>query len=118
MSVLHHAARIAWKDLRIELRSKEIVYTMAFFGGLIVVIYAMAFPIRPELVRAATPGMLWVALAFATWVFVWCWRRWDPITALVALALVATNPTILAHAGLMTTDLPAAFAGFATTIMS
>ena len=64
MSVLHHAARIAWKDLRIELRSKEIVYTMAFFGGLIVVIYAMAFPIRPELVRAATPGMLWVALAF------------------------------------------------------
>ncbi|HVK85857.1 MAG TPA: heme exporter protein CcmB [Kofleriaceae bacterium] len=65
MSVLQHAARIAWKDLRIELRSKEIVYTMAFFGGLIVVIYAMAFPVRPALVRAATPGMLWVALAFA-----------------------------------------------------
>lgn len=69
MSALRHAARIAWKDLRIELRSKEIVYTMAFFGGLIVVIYAMAFPVGgrlgPELVRAATPGMLWVALAFA-----------------------------------------------------
>jgi heme exporter protein B len=65
MSVLRHAARVAWKDLRIELRSKEIVYTMAFFGALIVVVYSFAFPVKPELVRAAVPGMLWVAIAFA-----------------------------------------------------
>lgn len=65
MSVLRHAARVAGKDLRIELRSREIIYTMAFFAGLIVVIYAMAFPIKPELVRGAAPGMLWVAIAFA-----------------------------------------------------
>jgi len=65
MSVLRHAARVAGKDLRIELRSREIVYTMAFFAGLIVVIYAMAFPIKPDLVRGAAPGMLWVAIAFA-----------------------------------------------------
>ncbi len=65
MSVLRHAARVAWKDLRIELRSKEIVYTMAFFGALIVVIYSFAFPLKPVLVRAAVPGMLWVAIAFA-----------------------------------------------------
>lgn len=65
MSVLRQAARVAWKDLRIELRSREIVYTMAFFAGLIVVIYAMAFPIKPDLVRGAAPGMLWVAIAFA-----------------------------------------------------
>jgi len=65
MSVLRQAARVAWKDLRIELRSREIVYTMAFFGGLIVVVYSMAFPVKPDLVRAAVPGMLWVAIAFA-----------------------------------------------------
>jgi len=65
MSVLRQAGRVAWKDLRIELRSREIVYTMAFFGGLIVVIYSMAFPVDPKLVRAAVPGMLWVAIAFA-----------------------------------------------------
>lgn len=65
MSVLRQAARIAWKDLRIELRSREILYTMAFFGGLIVVVYSMAFPVKPDLVRAAVPGMLWVAIAFA-----------------------------------------------------
>lgn len=63
--MLRHAARIAWKDLRIELRSREIVYTMAFFGGLIVVVYSFAFPVKPDLVRAAAPGMLWVAIAFA-----------------------------------------------------
>jgi heme exporter protein B len=65
MSVLRHAARVAWKDLRIELRSREIVYTMTFFGALIVVVYSFAFPVKPELVRAAVPGMLWVAIAFA-----------------------------------------------------
>ena len=32
MSLLSHTARIAWKDLRIELRSREILYTMAFFA--------------------------------------------------------------------------------------
>ena len=64
MSVLRHAARVAWKDLRIELRSKEIIYTMAFFGALIVVVYSFAFPVKPDLVRAAAPGMLWVAIAF------------------------------------------------------
>ncbi|MBL0215724.1 MAG: heme exporter protein CcmB [Myxococcales bacterium] len=65
MSVLRHAALVAWKDLRIELRSREIVYTMAFFGALIVVVYSFAFPVKPDLVRAAAPGMLWVAIAFA-----------------------------------------------------
>jgi heme exporter protein B len=59
------AWRIAWKDLRVELRSREIIYTMAFFGGLIVVIYSFAFPANPALARAAAPGMLWVAIAFA-----------------------------------------------------
>ena len=65
MSLLRHAARVAWKDLRIELRSKEIVYTMMFFGGLLVVVYSFVFPNDPKLVRAAAPGMLWVSIAFA-----------------------------------------------------
>jgi heme exporter protein B len=63
--VFGHAARIAWKDLRIELRSREIVYTMAFFAGLLVVIDAFAFPHDERAIKAAAPGMLWVALAFA-----------------------------------------------------
>ena len=65
MSLLRHAARVAWKDLRIELRSREILYTMAFFAALLVVIFSFVFPRQPEVVRAAVPGMLWVTIAFA-----------------------------------------------------
>jgi heme exporter protein CcmB len=64
-SLITQAARVAWKDLRIELRSREIVYTMAFFGGLLVVVYSFAFPKDAAVARAAAPGMLWVAIAFA-----------------------------------------------------
>ncbi len=62
--MLRHALRIAWKDLRIELRSKEIFMTMAFFGALLVVIYSFAFPPDAAAVRGSVPGMLWVSLAF------------------------------------------------------
>lgn len=62
--LVRHAARIAWKDLRVELRSREIVYTMAFFGALLVVIFAFAFPRDERAVRGSLPGMLWTAIAF------------------------------------------------------
>jgi heme exporter protein B len=64
MSLLRQAARVAGKDLRIELRSMEIVYTMAFFGALLVVVYSFAFPRDPRAVTESLPGMLWVTIAF------------------------------------------------------
>jgi heme exporter protein CcmB len=63
-SAFRQAARIAWKDLRVELRSREIVYTMGFFGALIVVVYSFAFPRDTPAALASVPGMLWVAIAF------------------------------------------------------
>jgi heme exporter protein B len=65
ISVLRHAGAVAWKDLQVELRSREILYTMAFFATLIVVVFVFVFPSDPRLVRVASPGMLWVAVAFA-----------------------------------------------------
>ena len=64
MSLLRQASRIAWKDLRVELRSKEIVLTMIFFAALLVVIYGFAFGHDVRAIRPASPGMLWVTLAF------------------------------------------------------
>ena len=64
-SFARHALRIAWKDLRVEVRSREILYTMAFFGALLVVVFSFVFPSNEKLVRAAAPGMLWVSVAFA-----------------------------------------------------
>lgn len=63
-SLVRQAARIAWKDLQIELRSREIAYTMAFFGALLVVIFSFAFPRDVRAVRGSLPGMLWTAIAF------------------------------------------------------
>src|SRR5690242_255387 len=64
-SVIRHARAVAWKDLQVELRSREILYTMAFFAALIVIVFVFVFPSDPRLVRVAAPGMLWVAVAFA-----------------------------------------------------
>jgi heme exporter protein B len=64
-ALVRHAARVASKDLRIELRSREILYTMVFFGALLVVIFSFAFPRDDRAVRGSVPGMLWTAIAFA-----------------------------------------------------
>ena len=45
---------------------------------------------------------------FACWFALWIRRHYDGLTALFALALFVGCPTILAHATLATTDLPAA----------
>ena len=64
MSLLRQAARVAWKDLRVELRSREIFATMAFFAALLAVVDSFAFPHDDDAMRGAVPGMLWVAIAF------------------------------------------------------
>lgn len=64
--VLAEAKAIAGKDLRIEWRSREIVYTTLFLSGLIVLIFAFAF-ISGEGSPApgVTAGILWVAVLFS-----------------------------------------------------
>ena len=65
VSFLRHVGVVAWKDLRVELRSREIVYTMAFFAALLVVVFSFAFVQDPKLAGFATPGVIWCAVAFA-----------------------------------------------------
>jgi heme exporter protein B len=65
VSFLRHAGAVAWKDLRVELRSREIVYTMAFFGALLVIVFSFAFLNEQRLVAAVTPGIVWTSVAFA-----------------------------------------------------
>jgi heme exporter protein CcmB len=62
-SFLRQVARIAAKDLRIEWRSREIVYTMTFLAVVFVLIFSFAFVVgdaRPP--APVTSGILWVAL--------------------------------------------------------
>lgn len=53
------------KDLRIELRAKEIIVVMAAFSALAVIIFGMAFDLRIERPTMVVPGVLWGVLLFS-----------------------------------------------------
>ncbi|MEK7851643.1 MAG: heme exporter protein CcmB [Deltaproteobacteria bacterium] len=56
---------IAAKDLRIEFRSKEKVYSMFIFSLLVMVIFNFAFEPGASYINDVAPGVLWVAFTFA-----------------------------------------------------
>jgi heme exporter protein B len=66
-SWIFQAARIAWKDLHIEGRSREVLYTMGFLAALVVLVFSFAFisgqedTVGPD----AVAGILWVAVLFS-----------------------------------------------------
>lgn len=57
---------MAEKDLSIEVATGEIVTTSGFFAVLVVVIASLAFYAGPEAKVRVAPGVLWVAVAFAS----------------------------------------------------
>ncbi len=65
MEFLRNVATLAWKDLRVEFRSREILYTMTFFGAMVLLIFSFAFVKEDGSVPDVVPGMLWVAVTFA-----------------------------------------------------
>lgn len=56
---------ILWKDLLIELRTKETLAALLLLGLLTLVVLSFAFDPSSPLREAAAPGVLWVALIFA-----------------------------------------------------
>jgi heme exporter protein CcmB len=70
MRFVRHVAVMAWKDLQVELRSREILFTMTFFAAMVVVLFSFAFlkeNADGEMVAVAeiAPGFLWIAVLFA-----------------------------------------------------
>ena len=65
MNVLGAAWLIARKDLRVEARSRELIYTTLFFALACVLVFAFAFVREGKPVENAAPGILWVAIAFS-----------------------------------------------------
>ena len=61
--------RTAWlvtrKDLLIEVRSREILYTTVFFAVSCVLVFAFGFVREGQAVDDAAAGILWIAVAFA-----------------------------------------------------
>lgn len=57
---------ILWKDIRCELRSKQMWMGMGLFALLVLVIFNFAFDLRVDNKAAVAPGALWVAFIFAS----------------------------------------------------
>ncbi len=62
---LAQALAIAAKDVRVEIRSREVVGGSLVFALLVLVIFNFAFDLEGEMAEVAGPGVLWVAIALA-----------------------------------------------------
>lgn len=55
---------MTWKDVVVELRARERVNAMFFFAALVLFIFNFAMGPDREQLRAAAPGLLWLAFLF------------------------------------------------------
>ena len=62
---LRQVANLLWKDLVIELRTRDAVASMLVFGVLSLTVFNFAFELRADSVLLVAPGVLWVAILFA-----------------------------------------------------
>ena len=58
-------ATLAWKDILLEIRTRDIVVSVLVFSFLVVVVFNFALNSTPNLADDLAPGILWVAFAFA-----------------------------------------------------
>ena len=65
MSLLRAAWVLFLKDIRIELRSGEIVTATMLFAALIAILTSLSFYIDPSTSLQLAPGVLWIAVAFS-----------------------------------------------------
>lgn len=56
---------LVWKDLVVELRTREIFGGMVVFALLVLLVFNFAFDLRVDNVAGVAPGVLWVAFTFA-----------------------------------------------------
>jgi heme exporter protein B len=56
---------IVWKDIRAELRTKDIFSSMFVFALLSVIVFNFAFELRVPDMKMVVPGIVWVAISFA-----------------------------------------------------
>jgi heme exporter protein B len=58
-------ANILWKDLKIELRTREAFTASFVFSVLVLVVFSFTLDLTPDEARRLGPGFLWVAFVFA-----------------------------------------------------
>jgi heme exporter protein B len=90
------AVIIAGKDLAIELSTGEIVTTSGFFAVLVAVISSLAFHFGTSSTQGVAPGVIWVAVAFASVLAVGrSWQREREDGALAGLLVLPLSRAAL-----------------------
>ena len=56
---------LAWKDILLEIRTRDVVVSVLVFGFLTVIVFNFALNVTPAVVDELASGILWVAFAFA-----------------------------------------------------
>ena len=80
------------KDLRIELATREIVTTAAFFAALVAILASVSFATGPQTTTRVAPGALWLAVMFSSVLALGrTWQRERDDSALMGL-LVSPIP--------------------------
>ena len=64
MALLTETFLLLKKDLRVEIRRRESLLTMFFFGTLLLFVFHFSFDLRPERIAEMTPALLWLAFLF------------------------------------------------------
>lgn len=65
LNYLRQVRALLWKDLVIELRTKDSVISILVFGILVLTVFVFSFELRAEATALVAPGVLWVAILFA-----------------------------------------------------
>ena len=65
MQFLRPIGVLVWKDILLELRSRDLVVSVLVFGLVVLVVFNFALSVTTQRVAVLAPGILWVAFAFA-----------------------------------------------------
>ena len=64
MTLLNETYLLLWKDLLVDLRRRESLLTIFFFGTLLLFVFHFSFDLAPDKVAEMAPGLLWLAFLF------------------------------------------------------
>ena len=65
MKNLRHILALLQKDILIELRSREVIWSMVVFAITVLVVFNFIFDPGTDMMRVTTPGIMWVAIIFS-----------------------------------------------------
>ncbi len=63
-SFLGPVLTLLWKDIQLELRTRDIIVSVVVFALLVIVVFSFALDPTPSTVAVVAPGILWVAVTF------------------------------------------------------